>query len=102
MIAAPQLVQTSELPARPANPRFCPDICPGAPVPGLAGAAQRSELEERSLVGVAGFEPATPSSRTREYGFHPLKYQRFSITSVPIRSCSIHAKLWPTCGRLAL
>jgi len=53
------------------------------------------------LVGVAGFEPATPSSRTREFGFHPLKYQRFSIASVPIRSRSIHAKLWPTCGRLA-
>jgi|SRR5215831_1005002 len=53
------------------------------------------------LVGVAGFEPATPSSRTRECGFHPLKYQRFSIASVPIRSRSIHAKLWPTCGRLA-
>ena len=41
------------------------------------------------------------SSRTREFGFHPLKYQRFSIASVPIRSRSIHAKLWPTCGRLA-
>src|SRR5262249_53923487 len=51
--------------------------------------------------GVAGFEPATPSSRTRECSLHPLKYQRFSIASVPIRSRSIHAKLWPTCGRLA-
>jgi hypothetical protein len=32
----------------------------------------------RSLVGVAGFEPATPSSRTRCIAIRPLKYRRFS------------------------
>jgi hypothetical protein len=31
----------------------------------------------------------------------PSLEKRFSIASVPIRSRSIHAKLWPTCGRLA-
>ena len=45
------------------------------------------------LVGVAGFEPATPSSRTRCDPGRPLNDQRFSSTS---DSPSFHAKLWPT------
>jgi hypothetical protein len=51
------------------------------------------------LVGVAGFEPATPSSRTRCDAGLPLNDQRFSKTSDPICSRSLHAKLWPTFGR---
>ncbi len=40
--------------------------------------------------------PGDPSSRTREHGIYPLKYQRFLITAMPIRSRSIRTKLWPT------
>jgi hypothetical protein len=45
--------------------RFCPNNCPGAPSAGRAKGKQRVDLFGDVLVGVAGFEPATPSSRTR-------------------------------------
>ncbi len=44
---------------------FCPDNCPGDPPDVCAGGSQLAGFEGKDLVGVAGFEPATPSSRTR-------------------------------------
>jgi Haem-degrading len=55
--------------------------------------------DARKLVGVAGFEPATPSSRTRPYAGRILKNQRFlsrSRTFVRIRFARSCGR---TCGR---
>ena len=38
---------------------------------------RREAISEAVLVGVAGFEPATPSSRTRCPSGRPLNLQRF-------------------------
>src|SRR5579862_5210789 len=47
-----------------AGARFCPDNCPGCPGPHRVRSAS-ALFVWGFLVGVAGFEPATPSSRTR-------------------------------------
>ena len=54
---------------RPSSNRFrcdfCPGNCPGLTLGAVAEVSQQIGLLRLSLVGVAGFEPATPSSRTR-------------------------------------
>src|SRR6266478_183424 len=58
---------------------FCPDICPGAVGPFMS----RFDFARFCgvfLVGVAGFEPATPSSRTRCSSGFFLKVQLFWMT----------------------
>ncbi len=47
------------------------------------------------LVRVAGFEPATPSSRTRCASGDPLNVQRFSSMSIPF----VHVRFTRSCGR---
>src|SRR5262249_49690636 len=60
--------------------------------------SERLMLKE-FLVGLAGFEPATPSSRTRCNAGRPLNDQCFSSTSDPVCSRSILTKLWPPFGQ---
>ena len=47
------------------------------------------------LVGVAGFEPATPSFRTKGASDDALNYQEFMMMSDEVCSRSAPAKLWP-------
>ena len=47
------------------------------------------------MVGVAGFEPATPSSRTRSHSSRSLKDQHFLVKFVCVCSRSVRRKLWP-------
>ena len=47
------------------------------------------------MVGVAGFEPATPSSRTRPHSSRSLKDQHFLVKFVCVCSRSVRRKLWP-------
>jgi hypothetical protein len=68
--------------------RFCPDNCPGEPLQASVPVGQDAELSAERLVGVAGFEPATPSSRTwcaTRLRYTPLRRARFSC-----RNRSLH------------
>src|SRR5580704_11876362 len=67
---------------------FCPDNCPGEPLRASVPVGQDAELSAERLVGVAGFEPATPSSRTwcaTRLRYTPLRRARFSC-----RNRSLH------------
>jgi hypothetical protein len=62
-------------PRQPVRPRGC-HLCPY-----VRSVTYVSRLESQVLVGVAGFEPATPTSRTWFSSWSSLKYQRFSSRS---------------------
>jgi hypothetical protein len=64
----------------------------------LADARSRCE-RRRSVVGVAGFEPATPSSRTRSEAGRSLKIQRFSSRSRTFVRIRFARSCGRTCGR---